>query len=214
MNEKEVSKLNAKPLPIEDYKPQPIPQSLKVILGEQKEQGGEQKLEATLVKVDSFQMLATKVKGKMKNFEAGKEVRKGWRRLQDVIAPDRSILVEENEGIVFYNQADMVQPDGSIELWVGVKVNTITTIPAEFQLVTIPERKYAKIECRCFSREQMDLRYNYLSQWMNEEGYQLDDGPNAFSLEPNRLDKFNTFEVPADQIQAFDFDILYPVKEG
>ncbi|MDX8365832.1 GyrI-like domain-containing protein [Cytobacillus sp. IB215665] len=196
-------------IPLEDYHPQQTPHALKVILGKQYQQKTRH-FEVKIVTIEQFNMLALKVNGSMKNFEAGHEVRKGWKRLQDIIVANNIVSVEENEGIVFYDQANMVQSDGSIELSIGVKVEEIPYIPKECTKVTIPKRHYAKIECRCFSKEQMNLRYDYLNKWFKDKGYQIDN--NSFSLEPNRLDSFNPFEIPADEIQVFDFDILYPIK--
>ncbi|GAA0343701.1 hypothetical protein GCM10008967_37690 [Bacillus carboniphilus] len=207
MDDKAIRKI----YPLEGYLPQRTPQSLQVLLGQQ-EKKEKQKLEVKTVTIDPFSMLAIKVSGSMENFEAGQEVRKGWKKLMNVISSDRSISMEENEGIVFYDQGNMVKSDGTIELWIGIKVSDITHPPEECEYISIPKRKYAKMDCCCFSRAEMDRRYHYLSEWMKEKGYQIDNGPNAFSLEPNRLDTFNSFEVPAHEIQAFDFDILYPIK--
>ncbi|MFS0673719.1 GyrI-like domain-containing protein [Ornithinibacillus sp. 179-J 7C1 HS] len=200
--------------PLENYQPQKTPHSLQVLLGQQEEYQRNRKLEVKTVTIDRFTMLAVKVSGSMENFEVGQEVRKGWNRLQDVLSSEKELSMEENKGIVFYNQGIMVQPDGRIELWVGIKVKDNTPIPGEYKCLTmtIPKRKYAKIDCRCFSRTEMDRRYRYLKEWIIQEGYQIDNGTNAFSLEPNRLDTFNPFSVPANEIQAFDFDILYPIK--
>ncbi|MGM7682285.1 GyrI-like domain-containing protein [Cytobacillus sp. Hm23] len=196
-------------IPLEDYHPQQAPHSLKVILGKQNQQKTRH-FEVKIVTIEQFNMLALQVNGSMTNFEAGHEVRKGWKKLQDIIISNNIVSVEENEGIVFYDQANMVQSDGSIELSIGVKVEEIPYIPEKCKKVTIPKRQYAKIECRCFSKEQMNLRYDYLNKWLKEKRYQIDN--NSLSLEPNRLDSFNPFEIPADEIQVFDFDILYPIK--
>ncbi|MFD1738878.1 effector binding domain-containing protein [Bacillus salitolerans] len=103
----------------------------------------------------------------------------------------------------------MRKDDGSIELWVGVEVNNTSFKHDECQIITIPKRLYAKLECRCFSKEQLDDRYTYLNNWIKQEGYQIDEG---FTIEPNRLTSFNPFDIPADEITAFDFDLLYPIK--
>jgi predicted transcriptional regulator YdeE len=198
--------------PLVDYHPQQTPHALQVLLGQREKHQNSRKLEVKTVIIDQFNVLAVKVNGSMENFGAGKEVRRGWKKLQNIISSESSISMEENEGIVFYDQGNMVQSDGTIELWIGVKVNDIALIPEECKRLTIPKRKYVKIECRCFSRAEMDRRYKYLKEWIKKEGYQIDNGLDAFSLEPNRLDTFNPFEVPAHEIQAFDFDILYPIK--
>ncbi|MFE7064255.1 GyrI-like domain-containing protein [Sutcliffiella sp. NPDC057660] len=198
--------------PLEDYHPQRTPQSLQVLLGQREKHQKSRKFEVNTVTIEQFNMLALKVNGRMENFEAGQEIRKGWKKLKNIISSDRSITMEENEGIVFYNQGNMVQSDGTVELWIGVRVSEIAHTPEGCKCFTIPKRKYAKIDCCCFSRAEMDRRYNYLSEWIKEEGYHIDNGTDAFSLEPNRLDSFNPFEVPAHEIQAFDFDILYPIK--
>lgn len=198
--------------PVEDYYPQRTPQSLQVLLGQQEKHQKSKKLEVTTVTIEPFNMLALKVKGRMENFEAGQEVRKGWKKLKNIISSYSSITMEGNEVIVFYNQGNMMESDGTIELWIGVKVIDIAHTPLDCTSLTIPKRKYAKIDCCCFSRAEMDRRYAYLSEWIKENGYQIDNGTEAFSLEPNRLDSFNPFEVPAHEIQAFDFDILYPIK--
>lgn len=198
--------------PLEDYHPQRTPQSLRVLLGHREKYQKSRKLEVKTVIIDQFKMLALKVNGRMENFEAGQEVREGWKKLKNIISSNSSITMEGNEGIVFYNQGNMVQSDGTVELWIGVKVSDIAHTPKECKCLTIPKRKYAKIDCCCFGRTEMDRRYNYLSEWIKEKGYQIDNGTDAFSLETNRLDSFNPFEVPAHEIQAFDFDILYPIK--
>ncbi|MFC4411438.1 GyrI-like domain-containing protein [Chungangia koreensis] len=197
--------------PLEDYLPQRTPQSLQVLLGQRGKHQKSGKLEVNTVTIEPIHMIALKVKGRMENFEAGQEVRKGWKKLKDIISSDRSITMEGNEGIVFYNQRNMLQSDGTVELWIGVKVSDIAHTPQECIRLTIPKRKYAKIDCCCFSRAEMNRRYTYLSEWIKENGYQIENGIDAFSLEPNRLDSFNPFEIPAHEIQAFDFDILYPI---
>lgn len=58
----------------------------------------------------------------------------------------------------------------------------------------------------------MDRIYNYLSQWIRKEGHQIDYRPDAFTLELNRLSAFDPFNIPDDEIQDFDFDLLYPIK--
>ncbi|MCA1035720.1 GyrI-like domain-containing protein [Bacillus infantis] len=200
--------------PIEDFHPQRTPQSLQVLIGQREKHQISRKLEVKTVIIEEFKMLALKVNGHMENFEAGKEVRKAWKKLTHMISSNDSMIVEENEGIVFYDQGNMVKSDGTIDLWVGVKVTNITHIPQEFSCFTIPKRKYAKMDCCCFSRAEMDRRYHYLREWIKEEGYQIDLDADAFSLEPNRLDALNPFDVPAHEIQTFDFDILYPIKKG
>ncbi|MGD6903378.1 GyrI-like domain-containing protein [Bacillus infantis] len=200
--------------PIEDFHPQRTPQSLQVLLGQREKHQKSRTLQVNTVIIEEFKMLAIKVNGHMGNFEAGKEVRKAWKKLNHMISSNDSMIVEKNAGIVFYDQGNMVKSDGTIDLWVGVKVRNITHIPQDFRCFTIPKRKYAKIDCCCFSRAEMDRRYHYLSGWIKEEGYQIDHDADAFSLEPNRLDAFNPFDVPAHEIQAFDFDILYPIKKG
>ncbi|MGD6853877.1 GyrI-like domain-containing protein [Bacillus infantis] len=199
--------------PIEDFHPQRTPQSLQVLLGQREKHQKSRTLQVNTVIIEEFKMLAIKVNGHMGNFEAGKEVRKAWKKLNHMISSNDSMIVEKNAGIVFYDQGNMVKSDGTIDLWVGVKVRNITHIPQDFRCFTIPKRKYAKIDCCCFSRAEMDRRYHYLSGWIKEEGYQIDHDTDAFSLEPNRLDAFNPFDVPAHEIQAFDFDILYPIKK-
>ncbi|ANX13340.1 hypothetical protein ABE41_015130 [Fictibacillus arsenicus] len=198
--------------PLEDYHPQRTPQSLQVLLGQREKHQKSRKLEVKTVIIEQFKMIAIKVNGRMENFEAGQEVRKGWKKLSHLLSSYDSMAIEENEGIVFYDQGNMVKSDGTIDLWVGVKVSDITHTTEECRGFTIPERRYAKIECCCFSKAEMDRRYHYLSEWIKEEGYQINHDTGAFSLEPNRLDTFNPFEVPAREIQAFDFDILYPIK--
>jgi predicted transcriptional regulator YdeE len=106
----------------------------------------------------------------------------------------------------------MKKPDGKLELWVGVKVDLFESIPSGVEKVVIPTRKYAKTTCNCHNSEQMNQTYGYLNDWIKKEGLEPDYDKNAFSLEPNRLSLFNPFDIPADAIQDFDFDILYPIK--
>jgi predicted transcriptional regulator YdeE len=196
----------------EGYKPQSVPNSFKVIQGKLNHERFEHHLEEKIVTKEGFNMIALRARGSMTDFELGKMVRVAWKELQHKLATDDSCWSEKEIGYVFYSQGDMKKPDGKLELWVGVKVDLFENIPSGVERVVIPTRKYATITCYCHGSKQMNRTYEYLSDWIKREGLKPDYNKDAFSLEPNRLSSFDPFDMPADEIQDFDFDILYPIR--
>ncbi|WP_025025914.1 GyrI-like domain-containing protein [Caldalkalibacillus mannanilyticus] len=196
----------------EGYKPQSAPNALKVLQEKHREVGEKKDPTPEVVTLEGFTMIAVKAVGSMHQFELGKAVRKSWGILQEKLNSNHEWKIDQDTGFVFYNHERMQRPDGQLELRVGVKVHSYDTLPYDVEVVDIPRRKYAKISCFCDGREVMENRYQLLNQWIEKEGFEIDTELGSYTLEPNRLTQFNPFDIPADEIQTFDFDILYPIK--
>lgn len=154
-------KLKNDPSHTDGYKPQSIPNALKVIQSNvakeiNKKERIDNMLEAIIVTKDEFNVIALKATGSMKDFELGKDVRRAWGELQKKINPDDSVWSEKEIGYVFYSQGNMKRTDGKLELRIGVRVESFDDIPPEVEKIIIPKRKYAMISCRCHGHEQMD----------------------------------------------------------
>jgi predicted transcriptional regulator YdeE len=98
-------------------------------------------------------------------------------------------------------------------LWVGVKVDTFDGLPGGLEQITIPAKKFAKITVNG-DRTRMDETYGYLADWFRTGPYERDMSEGSLGYEMNRLRPVDPFEIPADKITYFEFDIYAPIKEG
>ncbi|GAA0374585.1 GyrI-like domain-containing protein [Bacillus horti] len=194
----------------EGYKPQSIPGALKLLQNKIEKRGTEAVMSAEVVTVESFKLLVLKANGSMEGSGLGKDIRRAWQELKNKLVND-SLAIDAEVGYVLYDQGHMQQPDGSLDAWVGVKVDSFDNAPAGVEQMVLPTRKYAKTSCQCKGREKMGERYQFLGKWIEQEGHQVDYNLGAFTLEPNYLNSINTFEIPADEVHEYDFDILYPI---
>lgn len=197
-----------------NYKPADVPNALKLIhrdMAHAEKIKERLTMEAQIVVWEAFNVFAIKAAGRMENFELPKDVRRAWGDLQRVLAQSGAIdqWTERNIGYVFYPQ---LQTAELIELWVGVKTDSTSNIPEGVELLQIPARRYAAVPS-VGDREQMNKAYQYIYQWVEKEGLQIDAREDVFTVEPNRLIPVNPFEIPADEIDRFDFQIMLALKD-
>lgn len=51
-----------------------------------------------------------------------------------------------------------------------------------------------------------------MNEWFENNDYERDYSPSVYSFEANSLELVNPFDIPADQINYFDFEIFAPIK--
>jgi predicted transcriptional regulator YdeE len=147
----------------------------------------------------------------MKNFELGKDVRRAWHELVTVVELEGLPWTEKEIGYVLIPQWG-AEPREVLELWVGVKLDGTERIPAGAEVLHIPARTYAAVPVRG-DREQMMRAYSFIEEWINREGLVKDTDEGVYGLEPNRIVPDNPFDIPADTIDRFDFDIMVAIKD-
>ncbi|MFC9774102.1 hypothetical protein [Paenibacillus chitinolyticus] len=86
-------------------------------------------------------------------------------------------------------------------------------IPAagDLELLSVPERTYAVATCRGSPEKMMNL-YVRLEEWIGGSGYEADNEEGVYSFEVNPLKPVNPFDIPANVIDAFHFDIYRAVR--
>ncbi|MGZ9585272.1 GyrI-like domain-containing protein [Paenibacillus marinisediminis] len=138
----------------------------------------------------------------------GFDVRRGWRYIQTLLQdhPNRTSM---DYGFVFVPEWQWVT--GVNMLWVGVEVNSTDALPAGVETITIPARDYAKITVKG-DRIHSERAYVALNSWFGRQGYTRDTSEGSIGFEANRLHPINPFDIPADKIQSFDYDIYAPIK--
>ncbi|XEC97703.1 effector binding domain-containing protein [Paenibacillus tarimensis] len=191
----------------ENYKPEKVPSAFKLIHGMKMVNDypkGEGQMEVTIVTKPAIKALV------LKTLMSKRDVRAAWKEVQQFVQDKNIDWVNRDLGYVFvpeWQWASRVE-----DLWVGVEVKSFQPEARdEFELMTIPERQYARI--RVYGdKEQMDRTYNYLGDWFDGSKYERDYSHESFSFEANRLHPINPFEIPADEINFFDFEIFAPIK--
>ncbi|WP_274362247.1 GyrI-like domain-containing protein [Paenibacillus thermotolerans] len=144
----------------------------------------------------------------LKSAQNGRDVRTAWKEVQRIIQENSVERVNREVGIVFVPEWQW--ETGVKELWVGVEVASDVQVPDALELLTLPARTYATI--RVYGdREQMDKTYSDLNDWFKESSYQRDYRLGSYSFEANRLNPTNPFDIPADEINHFDFEIYAPI---
>ncbi|KIL38154.1 hypothetical protein SD70_28130 [Gordoniibacillus kamchatkensis] len=141
---------------------------------------------------------------------SGDEVRKAWRELQPRIAGLDG--VNREQGFVFVPEWQWA--DGVKDLWVGVEVAPDIprqNVPAGAELLALPARTYATVRAQG-NRQQMYEAYDALGAWFRDTGRVRDVSEGSFSLEANSLQPVNPFDIPADEIDEFDFHIYAPIR--
>lgn len=145
----------------------------------------------------------------LKTIRNGNDVRLAWKKGQQMICERNIEWVNRNIGYVFvpeWQWATHVE-----DLWVGVEVEDFSSNQEGFEQFIIPERKYAAIKVTG-DREQMWRTYRFLDEWFKESGYERDYSMGSYSLEANELTPVNPFDIPADQINDFNYTIYAPIK--
>lgn len=170
-------------------------------------------MEATVVAKDQLQLAVLRAEGTFADFQLGKDVRRAWQELQAALAEHKSLIVNDSIGYIIYPQWGLEgQGNGDNHtLWVGVQVKSFEELPKQVERVTIPSRRYVAAPC-VGGKEEMYRMYGELREWAIHQGCTIDNSEGAWTVEANRLKPVNPFEMPAETIEAFDFDILYAIK--
>ncbi|WP_339324624.1 hypothetical protein [Paenibacillus sp. FSL W8-0194] len=74
----------------------------------------------------------------------------------------------------------------------------------------MPAKRFAKMTVQG-NRTRMEEAYDALFKWFAEGAYVRDTRDGSFGFEMNRLHPLNPFDIPADEIDDFDFDIFAPI---
>ncbi|MEC0245466.1 GyrI-like domain-containing protein [Paenibacillus chitinolyticus] len=165
-------------------------------------------MEVSVRKVPAFKALVCEAEGHFE--ELGQKVRKAWRTVGSHLA--EYARGEEEAGYVFIPQWEA--PSSSVlRLKVGVHLPENREIPdaGDLEVLSVPERTYAVVTCRGGREEMMNL-YGRLEEWIGGSGYEPDNEEGVYSFEVNPLKPVNPFDIPADAIDAFHFDIYRAVR--
>lgn len=170
-------------------------------------------MEATVVAKDQLQLAVLRAEGTHADFQLGKDVRRAWQELQAALADNKSLIVNDSIGYVIYPQwgLDGQGKGDNHTLWVGVQVKSFDGLPDQVEQVAIPSRRYVAAPCVDGKQERYQM-YGELREWALRQGCIIDNSEGAWTVEANRLKPANPFEIPAENIEVFDFDILYAIK--
>jgi predicted transcriptional regulator YdeE len=145
----------------------------------------------------------------LKTLRNGRDVRSAWKEGQEIIKERNFEWINREIGYVLVPEW---QWSTSVEdLWVGVEVEDFISEHEGFDQFKLPERKYAAIKV-AGDRGQMEKTYRYLDKWFKENGYERDYSQGVYSIEANKLKPINPFDIPADEINYFDFEIYAPIR--
>lgn len=139
----------------------------------------------------------------------GSKVREAWKEVMAKLDGHPSLADREN-GLVFIPEWQWETE--VIMLWVGVEVASFDSLPEGLTTITIPARKFAKVSVKG-DRNRMNETYDYLSEWFRTGPYERDMSEGSLGYERNRIQPVNPFEIPADKISYFEYDIYAPIKE-
>ena len=168
-------------------------------------------MEATIVAKDQLLLAAIQATGNIANNELEKNVRNAWMELQNKLQADSQLLANPKIGYVIYPQWGKDRLSEQQKVWVGQQISSIDGLPEDLKAITIPGRRYAAAVCQG-NREHMYRMYGELREWTGEHGVLIDTSEGAWTVEAYKLSPSNPFDIPADEINAFDFDILYAIK--
>ncbi|MFS0838612.1 GyrI-like domain-containing protein [Paenibacillus sp. 1P03SA] len=165
-------------------------------------------MKVSIRRIPAFRAVVCKAEGRFE--ELGQKVREAWR----TVGSHHAEYAREGEeaGYVFIPQWG--DPSPSVHrLKVGVRLPAGAGIAGngELELLAVPERTYAVVTCRG-SREEMRNIYGLLEEWIGSSGYEPDNEEGVYSFEVNPLNPLNPFDIPADVIDAFHFDIYRAVR--
>lgn len=138
----------------------------------------------------------------------GHDVRRAWKEVEALAGNHRNRL-NPNYGHVLIPEWQWAE--GVQTLWVGVEMECEEDLPEGLEMMSIPARYYAKATVKG-DRIHMERMHVALHAWLERQGYERDDSEGAYRFEANRLEPINPFELDADQIKIFDYDIYTPIK--
>ncbi|MBB6671055.1 GyrI-like domain-containing protein [Cohnella nanjingensis] len=158
-------------------------------------------MEITIVERPALQAVVLKIP------RDGSEVRRAWKIVHAAMA-DHPALANREYGLVFIPEWQWETEVTT--LWVGVEVRSLEGLPGGFETISIPARKYAKVTV-VGNRQRMDETYGSLFEWFDRGEYERDVSEGSLGFEENRLHPVNPFDIPADEIAFFDYDIYAPI---
>jgi len=139
----------------------------------------------------------------------GSRVREAWKEVAALLDGHPAVADREH-GYVFIPEWQWATEVTT--LWVGMIVHHFDAIPDKLETVNIPAKRYAKLTVSG-DRSRMNEAYGYLFEWFRNGPYERDISEGSLGFEMNRLHPVNPFEIPADEINEFDYDIYAPIKE-
>ncbi|MCD9023620.1 effector binding domain-containing protein [Cohnella silvisoli] len=161
-------------------------------------------MKVTIVEKQSMKMAV------IKSVRNGSDVRQAWKRVQQLLKGHPAVGNDEYGHVLI---PEWQWPTEVTTLWTGVEVNSFDNLPEGLETITIPARRFARITVKG-NRERMNETYAYLGEWFGTEGYERDMNEGSYGYEANRLMPINPFDIPANEIDEFDFDIYAPIKES
>lgn len=137
--------------------------------------------------------------------------REAWRILEEQLQAGDPRRVHSDTAYVFIPQKEWAE--GVQTLWVGLAVHEFGEVPPELEPLTIPETLCATVRVHG-GEAHMNEAYDAMFWWLQEsEEYELDTGQGVLGIEANRLSPVNPFVIPYSQMDLFDYDMLYPIRE-
>lgn len=140
----------------------------------------------------------------------GNRVRQAWKEVAGLL-DDHPVVADRQNGFVFIPEWQWATEVTT--LWVGMEVSSFESLPDGLGRVTIPQKRFAKISVKG-NRDVMNATYGFLFDWFHTGPYERDVTEGSLGYERNSLHPINPFEIAADEIDYFDFDIFAPIKEG
>ncbi|MBW5448320.1 hypothetical protein GE107_19950 [Cohnella sp. CFH 77786] len=140
----------------------------------------------------------------------GARVRQAWKEISGLLDGHPNVADREH-GLVFIPEWQWATEVTT--LWVGIEVSTFDNLPPGLERIAIPAKKFAKVTVKG-DRARMNETYHFLGEWFRNGPYERDVSEGSLGYEINRLHPVNPFDIPADTIDYFEFDIYAPIKEG
>lgn len=139
----------------------------------------------------------------------GQLVREAWAQAATWLQ-DNQAVADREHGYVFIPEWQWATEVTT--LWVGVPVNHTEGLPAGLVTIKLPARRYAKLTVQG-DRAHMEEAYSHLFDWFEQGPFVRDTQEGSYGFETNRLHPVNPFDIPADEINAFDYDIYAPIMD-
>ncbi|MCI3921259.1 VOC family protein [Paenibacillus sp. TRM 82003] len=137
----------------------------------------------------------------------GSRVREAWKEVAALLEGHPAVADREH-GYVFIPEWQWATEVTT--LWVGMAVHKFEGLPEGLQRVTIPAKRFAKTTVQGDRSHMTDI-YGKLFEWFRDGPYERDVALGSLGYEANRLFPTNPFDIPADEIDAFDYDIYAPI---
>ncbi|MBB6732380.1 effector binding domain-containing protein [Cohnella zeiphila] len=137
----------------------------------------------------------------------GYGTREAWAKIREQLSGS-PVYENAEEGFVFVPEWQW--RTAVRELWTGVKVDSFDGLPDGVERWTVPGGRYARVTVRG-GRDRIDAAYGILDDWFAVTGHIRNTEEGSFGFDANRLKPIHPFDVPADEIDWFDYDIYVPI---